>query len=501
MANKNLFKSSEQSNFILNMTEEKYSSLASKALFLAFIISSLFTIPYELVDGFGFALLQGGLAISGVIAMIFALIAGLKKYITKKMYLPIGIFGFMVVWGIASLVNSFEFNCAFYGTNGRGEGLLALIFYFCMFVTAMTIKGKKPHQTLLDGVVVTGVINAIWALLQFLIEKFPNNYRVVALTTFEKFDDDKIGSSGIPIVAVSGLAHSPIFLAMLLSFAIIAALLGVILSESKVRRILYSVSAALMSFIIVFTYSLVGWVGLGAAVIISLVVLFAKKAPKIRIIPIFLTAAASAASIAIIANGVGDIYSNYNLHDGPIMWADSWLRIDSSGGYRSEKQKKEFEFNSDLDTSKLDDTKYAYGYMNDRTIGIIKRFPMLGTGPENLIFAQVYEDYKLNNGDLKISGESGFLNEGTFDKCYNEFLYIAATRGIPSLIALSVLLIMVMVRGIRKMRKKESSRAVIVASGIVICGILMFFVGTSSIVFAPIFWAFAGVCVGEDEKN
>lgn len=475
------------------MTEEKYSSLASKALFLAFIIGSVFTIPYEIADGIGFALLQGGLAVSGVIAMVFALIAVLKKYITKKMYLPIGAFGFMVVWGIASLANSFDFNMAFYGTDGRGEGLLALIFYFCMFVTAMTIKGKKPHQTLVDGVVATGIINAIWAFLQFCNKGFPCNYRAVPMTTLEKNADGVLAPLNVPIKAVSGLAYSPISLAMLLGLSIIAALLGAVLCENKVRRIIYGASSAVMSFILVFTYSLVGWVGLGSAVIISLVVIFVKKAPKIRLIPILAAVAAPALSIAIIVNGVGGIYSNYELHDGPIMWHDSWFRLDSSGDYRTPEVKK--------DLSKLDDTKYAYGYMNDKTISIIKRYPLLGTGPENLIFAQVYENYKLPNGDYKISGEAGVLNEGTFDKCYNEFLYIAATRGIPSLIAFLVLLVTSVAFSVKKLKSQKDGKALIFGLCVVISGIIMFTVGTSSMIFAPIFWTFAGVCVGGEEKK
>lgn len=500
MANKTLFNSTEKSNFILNMTEEKYSSLASKALFLSFIISSLFSIPYYF-NGKNPTLLVCGLIICGVIAMIFALIAVLKKYITKKMYLPIGAFGFMVVWGIGSLINSFEYNVAFYGMNGRGEGFLALLFYFCMFITAMTIKGKKPLETVHNGLIATGLMNAVFALIQLLSDSESNFYRKVPMTTLEKNTDGKLGSTGEPIMAVSGLAHSPIFLAMLLAFALIAALIGVILSESKIRRILCGISAIFMSFIMVFTYSLVGWVGFISAIIISLVVLFAKKAPKIRLIPILATIASYVISIVIISNGVGGVYSNYNLHDGPIMWRDSWMRIDSSGGYRSVEQKDKYENNSDLDTSKLDDAKYIYGYMNKKTIDIIKTYPIFGTGPDNLVFAQVYEDYKLPNGGIKISGDTGNNNEGTFDKCYNEFLYIAATRGVPSIIAFLVLLGSIIFVAVKNIKSKKCGNNIIVGVGIAIGGIMMFFVGTSSIVFAPIFWSFAGICVGGEEKN
>ena len=81
---KQLFKTTEKSNFILNMTEETYSGLASKALVLMCLIVSLFTIPSEFSDEIGYSLVSGGLAVAGVICMILALIAVMKKYVDKK---------------------------------------------------------------------------------------------------------------------------------------------------------------------------------------------------------------------------------------------------------------------------------------------------------------------------------------------------------------------------------------------------------------------------------
>ena len=132
---KQLFKSSEKSNFILNMTEEKYSSIASKILFFTCIAVSLFTLPYELSENVGSPLISGGLAVCGVACMIMALIAAMKKYITKDMLVPVVAFGFMLVWGVISLINSYDIKISFYGFDGRGEGLLAIIFYFCFFIT------------------------------------------------------------------------------------------------------------------------------------------------------------------------------------------------------------------------------------------------------------------------------------------------------------------------------------------------------------------------------
>lgn len=490
MARKTLFNTTEESNFILNMTEEKYSELASKALFLTCILGTLFTVPYELSDNVGFSIVSGGLAVCGVICMIFALIAVMKKYITKKMLVPVGAFGALTLWSLFSSINAFEFGTAFYGTDGRGEGLLTTIFYFCIFITAMTIKGKKRINLLSDSLVAVGFINSFWALLQLLIDSFKNNYRAVPLSTLSKDENGIIAPSKDTIHAVSGLAHSPIFLAALLTIALTVSLIGVLINENKTRRIFYSVSAILTTFISVFTYSLLGWVGFGAAIIIAVVTAFVKKAPKKRLVSVGLAAAAPVLSIVLITAGAFGIYSKYSLHDGPLMWRDSWFRLDCSGSYNTPDVRE--------DMTVLDDTKYVYGYMNGHTAKIVKRYPLLGTGPENLIYAMVYENIYMPDGEIVITGESGVSNEGTFDKCYNEYLYIAATRGIPSLIALLAVIISVMAAAVGKLKKKSSDNTYI-ALCVTASTAVIFLVGTSSIAFAPIFWAFAGMCVGNDE--
>ena len=72
---KQLFNSTEKSNFILNMTEEKYSQLASFGLASACFTTAIFASIPEFVDKLSYSIVSGGLAISGVICMVLALIA------------------------------------------------------------------------------------------------------------------------------------------------------------------------------------------------------------------------------------------------------------------------------------------------------------------------------------------------------------------------------------------------------------------------------------------
>ena len=345
--------------------------------------------------------------------------------------------------------------------------------------TALTIKGKKSVSLVMDAVAAVGTINALWGIMQ-IFGAVPTNYgSVVATVPWDSTDK---------INAASGLSQSPLFLAMVLGISLVTVLSGAVLCEKKARRVIYAVSGCIMSFVLIFTYSVAGWIAFGIAVVTSLILVFTKKVPKKRLISIACAVLSSALAIQLICFGVGNIYDKYKLHDGPIMWWDSWYRIEASGDYNLPEVKDSY--------TALDDVSYVYKYTFGKTIDIIKENALVGTGPENLIFPQVNEQIIMSDGSMRIAGESGTSNEGTFDKVYNEFLYVAATRGIPSLIAFVVLLVSVLAKGIGKLRKNKCGIIEIFSVAAVIGGIGVMLAGVSNITFAPVFWICAGLCAG-----
>ena len=163
---KTIFHSSEKSNFILNMTEEQFSKLASRGLAIAMLMTPLFTLVPEITDKASYAFSAGGLVAGGVIAMIIAIIALMKKYISKRFIIPMGAMLIMELWGVFSLIKGVDLGISFYGFPERGEGLLALIFYFCFFVSASALKRESAVKTVIDGVVGVGLLNSIVGLIQ-----------------------------------------------------------------------------------------------------------------------------------------------------------------------------------------------------------------------------------------------------------------------------------------------------------------------------------------------
>lgn len=318
---KQLFNTTEKSNFILNMTEEKYSQLASYGLSLACFTTAVFAVIPEFVDKLSYSIVSGGLAVSGVICMILALIAVMKKYIDIKKLFPVCSFGAMILWGIVSLINSYSVSTSFYGFSGRGEGLLAIIFYFCFFITAMSVKREKAVKSIINSVIASGLLHSLVALIQVFTGKL-SHYRFISLD--------------IKANAASGLAQSPIFLAMVLSLSLTASLIMSVTTDKK--RIFYIVSSCIFSFVMMFTYSLVGITGIIISIILSATAVFISKPPKIRLVSLLSSVIPAVVSVIIVNAGLIGEISSYKLYDGySLWWADSYMRLSSSGDYDSEK--------------------------------------------------------------------------------------------------------------------------------------------------------------------
>lgn len=472
---KTIFHSTEKSNFILNMTEEQYSKLASYGLVIGFFMMPLFTLTPEINDEkFSYAMTAGGLAVAGVINMILAIIAIMKKYIHKAAVLPVCAFGAMLAWGAVSVINGYDPAIGFYGFTERGEGLLAILFYACFFITAASLKRRSAVNRVIKGVIGVGVFNSAIALVQIFAEK---------LTHYSHIGE--LGGKVVYINAASGLSMSPLFLAMVLTLALMAALIGFVVSESKKNRVICLVCAALFSYVMMFTYSIIGICGLALSLIVAAVSVFIRKAPVFRLICV--PAAALFAALAVFTVNTGNVgnIDSYKLYDGRLLWwADGFMRAGASG-------------NIDINVLDIDDNAAVYGYLNDKTIDIISDNKLTGTGPEQLAFPQIktaagYDDIR------DILAANG--NRLVFDKVYNEYLYTAATRGIPSLVILILILVPVIAAGVKNVKKRKYGELFIMCS-LTVGGVLLFLVGCSSIAYAPIFWAVAGASCADADND
>ena len=465
---KEIFHTSEKSNFILNLTEEKYAKLASFGMLTALFTTSLATAIPVIVHDSLHELSAAGLAVSGVICMILALIALIKKYVSGKLVFPVCAFAAMLLWGVVSLVNSYDMGISFYGYNGRGEGLLALIFYLCFFITAASIRRDKAIKTIIYGLAGLGLLNSAFGLIQIFTGKI-SNYRMVSIE--------------IQPNAASGLSQSPLFLAMVLTLVITSSLIAAVSVKGKGRKVFFIVTACICSFTMMFTYSFIGICGAVFAVIAAIVAVIKLKASKAWLASVLAVIVPAAAAIGLVQAGLIGNISSYHLYDGRILWfADSYYRISASG-------------EPDPKLVDLDDTYDVYYTLNRKTMNIISAHSLTGTGPEQLVYPQLYTFGESGADENSPIADIVMANKGTFDKVYNEYLYTAATRGIPSLIALIAVLVPVLFIGAKRAKKGTwAQRCMFVLT---LGGVLIFFIGCSNTAFSPIFWTIAGCSIAQ----
>ncbi len=470
---KQIFNSSEKTNFILNMTEEKYSLIASWGILSAVFCTTIATAVPVFTGNKLYTISAMGLTLGGVICMILALIGMVKKYISKSVIIPVGAMGVTVVWAVLSLLTSSDKNVGMNGFPGRGEGLLAIIFYACIFLTALSLKGDKARNTVIGGIIGNGVINSIVGILQI----FTGNY-----------SDFNRASLKLEVNAASGLSQTPLFLAMVLSISTGAALSYALITKYKSTKAICLISACLFSFVTMFTYSFVGICGLVLSAAVTVIMVFAAKAPKLNFLSLFSVIVPAVAAFLIVQGGnIGNIDS-YRLYDGRLFWfADSYMRINSSGDY-------------DADAIDIDDIADVHYNMNRKTMNIIENHGFTGTGPDQLAYPQIYT-YGMVDEAMATVEDVVIFNKGVFDRVYNEYLYTAATRGIPSAIAFVVTVLGVLVIGFRNFKKRKNPVTLLMT---LLTGMsaVLFLICCTSTAFTPIFWAIAGCALvnAKEEK-
>lgn len=472
---KQLFNSSDKTNFIMNLTEEKYAKIVNIVfVMVCFCMSIAMSVPL-ILDEKLYMILSLALSVVGVVGIIAALIGILKKYIGKRIAVPLCGVGVLFVWGIFSMLNSYDkFDVSIYGFPGRCEGLMAIAFYICFFITAASVKRESAIKTLIWGILGNGLLNSGFALYQVFTGEM-NDYHLI--------------SKKIILNAAAGLSQSPLFLAMVLSISIAAALMGAVIFTEKWQKLLCIVSAALFSFVIMFTFSLIGICGAVLAIIVTIVMIFISKAPKINMLSVLAVIVPAVASVLIVQAGAVGTITEYKLYDGRLLWFDdSYMRLSSSGNY-------------DPDYVDIDNTFDVYYTLNRKTCDIISKYALTGTGPDQLLYPQLY-----TYGPTSVAGdpitEIAIFNKGTFDRVYNEYLYVAATRGIPSAVALVVTLLSAVIIGFASYKRSRNPLILCMAI-LTAMGMLIFLIGCGNTAFSPIYWSIAGAscCALKNDKR
>lgn len=469
---KTIFGTTEKSNFILNMkftTVRRWVLGILCACIIVPLIGGMFITGIEGTSSF----LGSFLYATGFSCILFYIVLLLRKDIDFKKY-PIAFFVIgLAVLAFASYYRVFlsgadqeYINTALLGELGRYEGLLSIIAYTGIFLLATAVMTYSSVKVIFDILVGAGIVQSIVAIMQHIPWDFPSDFRKLPALLLLK-----------DVHLSSGLSDSPIFFGSFLTIVSAVAISGAIYDKNIKRARVYGVSSVLFFLTGLFTSSVVPLIGIGATVVIILILEFTagKGGTKFESGVLKSSRKRLAAIICSLAAVFGIVFATQGIYlrDKAIAYTDAYYRLFIVAGSPSPVN---------------EESLWKIGA--DRSFIMIVDHPLLGVGPD--MFAKAQADKALNVDAL--------------DRSYNEYLYIAATRGVPSLLVYLAFLGATLYRLVKDLKQFTSDREKwfrpALLTAITAYSIQAFF-SASAVTVAPFFWLLLGISWSKfnDEKR
>lgn len=481
---KTIFGTTEKSNFILNMnyvTVRRWVLGILCACIIVPLIGGVFITGIEGTSSF----LGSFLYATGFSCILFYIVLLLRKDIEFKKYPAAFIIIGLAVLAFASYYRAFlaganqdEVNTMLLGELGRYEGLLALFAYFGIFLLATAVMKYSSVKIIFDILIGAGIVQAIVAVMQHIPWDFPSDFR--KLPAFVLLKDVNLSS---------GLSDSPIFYGSFLTIVSAIAISGAIYDKNIKRARVYGISSVLFFLTGLFTSSVIPFIGIGAVLAAVVILEFTAgkggtkfeegvlKSSGKRLLAIVLAFAAVfgivAATQGINLYDENPITKNNIMRDKSIAYSDAFYRLYIVNGPASKDDRSLWEIGA------------------ERGVIAIKDHPLLGVGPD------MFAKYQFTNEQLTVN---------SIDKCYNEYLYIAATRGVPSLVLYLALLGLSIFRMIKDVKQFSADREKwfrpALLTAIIAYSIQAYF-NASVVTVAPFFWLLLGMSWSRftDEKT
>lgn len=460
---KTIFKSTEKSNFILNLKPQSFGKFSAGFFLVFLIIMTIAELANEFAEKLEMAVssfLVTILTIGGVTGLIVLFITLLRKFVTKKDILPLLLCIGMCVVAIVSAIYSFSFSTAFYGNMGRYEGVITFLCCVALFVVAM-FSYRENREKILMFIAGTGIIQCAVGFLQIFPTSFPSYYH--------NLEQIFLKDVNLP----SGLTGSPIYFAgFLVTISAISIFLSAY-SKSKSKYIFLMAAEILAMFFMTVTQTLVGVIGIVISVVMTVLLMIKLKDKKI-------TALLIAEIVSVIAGFIWIFvtHGEYRLFDGAIIFQDGFNRTFTMGYYR--------ETTANFD---IDDIRSLYSYMNSEALRVIKRYGILGTGSDCFYFTQ----YPKTSEVLIITRVTN-----SFDKIFNDYLFTLATKGYIFFGLYVVLIVSALVRCHKMIKSGDKVGLCIMA--VLAFNLIINCVYTGSIATTFIFWIILGTAFGRNES-
>ncbi|MBP0972125.1 MAG: O-antigen ligase family protein [Oscillospiraceae bacterium] len=535
---KTIFGTSDKSNFILNMDLDKFRSACGEIAMIIFWSTALSQLMSHMLGSAEMGLSEiansGGLAgvlvfllllvrrtsvifsLAAVFALFATAIGLMRKQFSKATAAPYLLLSGSLIWAMISRFHSYDLRTSLLGYSGHEEGWFALLMYAGIFYLGTMVRGKADRERFVRRLMGFGIAQGVVGLIQalpFVDYIDPSK----GLNPYRNIDPLLYWNVRLP----AGMTDSPINYAMMLGMVGAAAVPAAMLSEEKKTRVLAKICLFLSVVMSLKTQTVAGLIAGFGLLLLTLIMAVAKRKTAFsKAAPCVLTFAAVILAAGwiyasprinqtyfhpdrtelsdkrwpkgIMVRGWEDDVSDVvlenafvfdkntdgktypALYDGGIVWDNGYYRLFNIGAYTPFKE-HDFE---------IYDAFSVLRYCWEQGVRAVKIDPLLGVGPDNFVYTQLKTSYD-------ISG-----NPNSVDAPYNEYLYIAGTRGIPSLLMHLALVVCCFVLAWKR-RKNGSSWIRLSACCAAVLYLLTAIVGTSVLTVVPVFFALLGLTAAD----
>ena len=426
-------------------------------IFAAVILVPFIFLPFGKYSDFFYAPKVYGLVIIAAMFIFTLLLSGKNiNCLVKFDLINLSLLLYLLLLFI-SLFFALDIKMAIFGRKYRAEGLIALMSYALLFFAARTVE--IPGKKLLMGITISATILSIYGIAQYY--------------GFDPFPRDFIRSDWNRAFTTFG---NPNFFGSYLVLVIPVVLHNFVKNKQNMAGICY----ALLIYALVCTLTRGAWIGVGVAIVMYVIldIFFSSnfKQDMRRIIYVILI---TFLAIFIFNMTTQNIFLNRFQSISKVA-----QEMISTGKSASE---------SDSNGSGTTESGLARIYIWEKVIELIKERPLTGYGIENLM-----EPFGEKFGNESVAKRFGFGNvTRPPDKAHNEYLNIAVTTGLPSLVIYLFFIIQTLKRSMVTMRQNYIQAPFVAA---ILGYISQAFFNISVVSVAYIFWVFLGLISSYDSE-
>lgn len=480
-------------DFIVNMSKSGFMRLCFVFLFVACVTTGLSLLPYYLKKGTEFVSGDLGAATSvaikmteavsmlesatiilmtvGFMGFLVLVISGSKKYFKPKENLPMLLLLGYLLMCVVSTFMAYDVNIAVFGSEGRYEGLVSLVAYTGFFVASSQLTDQKLKIKLIAVICILAVMQAVVGILQ----SFESTFEILPTFFSEKYEYQ--GTVSQHYVA-NGFAGSPYALASLLTMATALCFAGFMYCKNKKGAVAFGIFGIVTATGCILTKNMAGIVGLCTVILCLLIVEFVRiKSGHGLFVKGFLNNPLGKLILgAVIVGGIFILLfvtDNFVFEDSYIVLQDSFTRL--------------FLSRPAFYTNGIEVYKFIW----------------------KDIFTQIKDNFVFGMGadciGMKMFGIPKTLEiAGSADRAYNEYLNMAASTGVVSLVFYLGFVAGCLKRGIKGISnhfnlKDNWTKTACFAGciGYLACGVF----SVSSIISTPVFFTLLGLCFSKTEKD